>query len=52
MTQNRRILFAASLLMVSMFAAMNTHAAEEGGAAATERATEIFKWINFAIVAG
>jgi F-type H+-transporting ATPase subunit b len=27
-------------------------AAEEGGNAATETATEIFKWINFAIVAG
>jgi len=27
-------------------------AAEEGGSAATQRATEIFKWINFAIVVG
>jgi F-type H+-transporting ATPase subunit b len=36
---------------VSMFAVVSAHAAEEAGAA-TERATEIFKWINFAIVAG
>jgi F-type H+-transporting ATPase subunit b len=32
-------------------AVLDVHAAEESGAAATERATEIFKWINFAIVA-
>ena len=38
--------------MVSLFAVLGAHAAEEGGNAATERATEIFKWINFAIVAG
>ena len=44
-------LFAGAFL-VSLFAAMSTHAAEEGGNAATERANEIFKWINFAIVAG
>jgi F-type H+-transporting ATPase subunit b len=37
---------------VSLFAAVNLRAAEEGGSAATERATEIFKWINFLIVAG
>jgi F0F1-type ATP synthase membrane subunit b/b' len=30
---------------------MSARAAEEGGNAATERANEIFKWINFAIVA-
>lgn len=52
MTRNRRILFVASLLLVSMFAVVSAHAAEKGTAAATERATEIFKWINFAIVAG
>ncbi len=33
------------------FAAVSAHAAAEGGAA-SERANEIFKWINFAIVAG
>jgi F-type H+-transporting ATPase subunit b len=43
--------FGAALLIV-LFAALNAHAAEEGGNATTERANEIFKWINFAIVAG
>jgi F-type H+-transporting ATPase subunit b len=52
MTRNRRILFAAGVLFVSLFAAVSLPAAEEGGNAATETATEIFKWINFAIVAG
>lgn len=42
----------ASALLILLFAAANAHAAEEGGSATTERATEIFKWINFAIVAG
>src|SRR5258708_26202720 len=42
----------ASALLISLFAAMSAHAAEEGGNAATERVNEIFKWINFAIVAG
>jgi F-type H+-transporting ATPase subunit b len=41
----------ASALLLLLFAAMSAHAAEEGGNAATERANEIFKWINFAIVA-
>jgi len=52
MTRNRRVLFAAGVLFVSLFAAASVQAAEEGGNAASERATEIFKWINFAIVAG
>jgi F-type H+-transporting ATPase subunit b len=30
----------------------SARAAEEGGGTANERATELFKWINFAIVAG
>jgi len=51
MTRRRRILFLASLLLLLSCAALNAHAAEEGGAA-KERAIEIFKWINFAIVAG
>jgi F-type H+-transporting ATPase subunit b len=51
MTRNRRALFAAGVLFVSLFAAVSLRAAEEGGNAATERATGIFKWINFAIVA-
>jgi F-type H+-transporting ATPase subunit b len=44
-------LFAGALLVL-LFAAMGAHAAEESGNATTERANEIFKWINFAIVAG
>ena len=52
MIRNRRFLVAASVLFVSLFAVVSAYAAEEGGSAATERATEVFKWINFAIVAG
>ena len=43
-------LFAGTLLVL-LFTAMSAHAAESGNAT-TERATEIFRWINFAIVAG
>lgn len=43
-------LFASAFLFV-LFAAASAHAAEEGGNATAERATELFKWINFAIVA-
>jgi F-type H+-transporting ATPase subunit b len=42
----------AGAILVLLFAAVSAHAAEEGGNTATERANEIFKWINFAIVAG
>jgi F-type H+-transporting ATPase subunit b len=52
MTRNRRALVAAGVLFVSLFATVSLRAAEEGGNATTESATEIFKWINFAIVAG
>jgi len=52
MKRNRGIWMVASLLLVSLFAVLHAHAAEEGTSATTERATEIFKWINFAIVAG
>ena len=52
MKRNRGIWMVAGLLLVSLFAVLHAHAAEEGTSAATERATEIFKWINFAIVAG
>jgi F-type H+-transporting ATPase subunit b len=51
MTRKRRVLFFASLLLFLSCTALNAHAAEEGGAA-KERAIEIFKWINFAIVGG
>jgi F-type H+-transporting ATPase subunit b len=44
--------FAISSLAVMFFCvALSAHAAEEGGNAASERMNEIFKWINFAIVA-
>jgi len=52
MTRNRPFLLAVSILFVLLFAVVGASAAEEGGNAATERATEIFKWINFAIVVG
>ena len=52
MTRNRSLLFVLSALFVLFFAAGVAQGAEEGGNAATERAAEIFKWINFAIVAG
>src|SRR5258708_39232963 len=52
MTRNRRVLFAAGVLFVLLIAAVRVQAAEESGSATAERATEIFKWINFAIVAG
>jgi F-type H+-transporting ATPase subunit b len=51
MMRKRRVLFAAGLLFVSLFAAVSLRAAEEGGNPAVQSATEIFKWINFAIVA-
>jgi F-type H+-transporting ATPase subunit b len=52
MTRHRSFFFAVSVLFVLLFAVVGANAAEEGGNAATERATEIFKWINFAIVVG
>jgi F-type H+-transporting ATPase subunit b len=52
MTRNRRVFAAIGILLVSLFAVAGAHAAEEGGSAAAGRATEIFKWVNFAIVAG
>ena len=52
MIRNRRFLFVVSALFVPLFLVASAHAAEEGGNAAAERAAEIFKWINFAIVAG
>ncbi len=52
MIRNRYRLFSACFLFVLLFAAAGAHATEEGGSAAPEKATEVFKWINFAIVAG
>jgi len=51
MRQDRRLQVVSSLLLLFFCVALSAHAAEEGGNAATERANEIFKWINFAIVA-
>jgi len=51
MKRNSSFFLAVSVLFVLLIAATGAHAAEEGGNAATERAAEIFKWINFAIVA-
>jgi F-type H+-transporting ATPase subunit b len=42
----------ANALLGVLFTTLIAHAAEEGGNTATERANELFKWINFAIVAG
>jgi F0F1-type ATP synthase membrane subunit b/b' len=39
------------MLLVVLFAAVSAGATEEGGNAATQRTNELFKWINFAIVA-
>jgi F-type H+-transporting ATPase subunit b len=42
---------AIGLAVIFFCAALKAAAAEEGGGGATERANELFKWINFAIVA-
>jgi F-type H+-transporting ATPase subunit b len=52
MTRNRRVFLVVSILLVWLLVVASAHAAEEGGNAAAERTAEIFKWINFAIVAG
>jgi F-type H+-transporting ATPase subunit b len=52
MIRKRRALFTACVLFVVLFAAIGAHAAEEHENPAVENATELFKWINFSIVAG
>lgn len=55
MTRRRRHLFYfATLFFTLAFAAASAHAAEENASAKAgqEHAAEMFKWINFAIVAG
>jgi F-type H+-transporting ATPase subunit b len=54
MKQIRRVLLVTSVFFVFLCAsAVSARAAEEGGSEAfSETATTIFKWINFAIVAG
>jgi F-type H+-transporting ATPase subunit b len=49
--QNRRLYVLSNLVLLFFCVALRARAAEEGGSSATERANEIFKWINFAIVA-
>jgi F-type H+-transporting ATPase subunit b len=50
----RYLFFFAALFLTLTFAVASAHAAGEsaGANAKQERATEIFRWINFAIVAG
>jgi F-type H+-transporting ATPase subunit b len=48
----RRLPVFATVLFAVLFAVLTVHAAEEGGNAAQEHANEIFKWINFVLVAG
>jgi len=50
--RSSRALIFAGVLFASLFFALSAHAAEEGSRGGAETATEIFKWINFAIVAG
>jgi len=52
MTRNRFVLVSAAVVVVSLFLAVCLRAADEADHAALGRATEIFKWINFSIVAG
>ena len=52
MKVKRYILASASAVIAALFLTLTAHAAEEGGAVGAETAAEIFKWINFAIVAG
>jgi F-type H+-transporting ATPase subunit b len=52
MTRRRRQHLLFSLLFILFFAALGAYAADEGGNTPNERANELFKWINFAIVAG
>jgi F-type H+-transporting ATPase subunit b len=46
-----RLAISVTMLLVFLFAVVGVHAAEQGGAA-QEPANEIFKWINFVLVAG
>ena len=50
-TAKRYAQIAASLLFSLLFLALNTHA-EEAGSASQQSAENLFKWINFALVAG
>jgi F-type H+-transporting ATPase subunit b len=49
--KDRRLHIISSLLIVFFCVTLSAHAVEEGSSSATDRMNEIFKWINFAIVA-
>jgi F-type H+-transporting ATPase subunit b len=49
--QNGRLYVLLSFVVLFFCVTLSTHAAEDGRGSATDRANEIFKWINFAIVA-
>ena len=51
MKRNRRNIALTGVLVVLFCCAASAYAAEQGGNDAAERATELFKWINFAVVA-
>jgi F-type H+-transporting ATPase subunit b len=51
MRLDKRLFIGSSFLFVFFCAGLTAFAAEEGGSSASENANEIFKWINFAIVA-
>ena len=51
MKRSQRVALFAGMLVVLLFTAAGAYAAEEGGNASMARATELFKWINFVIVA-
>jgi F-type H+-transporting ATPase subunit b len=49
----RKLIFSSLFVCgAAMFLSVAARAAEEGGASGSAAPTEIFKWINFAIVAG
>jgi F-type H+-transporting ATPase subunit b len=48
---HRRLQIFVSVLFALLLVVVSVHAAEEGGSATQERANEIFKWINFVLVA-
>ena len=52
MTRGRRFYATVSLLVLFFGVALNSFAAEEAGGPPSGGSEEIFKWINFAIVAG
>lgn len=52
MKRGRLLLSVAGVFAILLVCASGAFAAEEGGSASAAKATEIFKWINFAILAG